>query len=729
LAQALSARLLFRITVVVQPIIAMKLFVLGMILPVLHATEHRTNPIRKVVTMLQSMQKKVMAEGEKEKEQYDKFMCYCKTSGSDLSTSIAAAEKKIGELGTDIPEAESKKATLEEEVKQAQADRESAKKAMAEATSIREKEATAFSSSSTDLKTNIAAIKKAVAALEKGMTGSFLQTQGAQVLKRLVSNTDMMEEDRQEVMAFLDQGAGYAPAGGQVTGILKTMGDEMDASLKAETAAETKAIKEYEELMAAKKAEVAALTKAIEEKLGRIGELAVSIAEMKNDLGDNEASLMEDKQFLADLQTGCATKTKEWEVIVATRAEELTALAETIKVLNDDDALELFKKTLPTPSLVQITMPGMEMRTRALSLIELAQKAGNRNPHMDFIAMALKGKKIGFEKVIAMIDDMVATLKKEQSDDESKKEYCALEFDNSDDKKKSLEKTIKDEEATITDVSEAIATFKDEISALKASISALDKSVADATAQRKDEHATYQELMATDSAAKEVLKFAENRLNKFYNPKLYVAPAKRELSAEDTIATGMGGTMAPTAPPAGIAGTGITVFAQLQARNIDKVAPPPPPETFGPYSKKTEESSGVMAMMALLIKDLEKEMTEATTTEKDSQADYEAMMKDSAEKRATDSKSLADKSSALADAEADLESHNSAKASAGKELMATLSYIASLHAECDWLLKYFDVRKVARDSEIDALGKAKAVLSGADYSLVQAKSHSFLSRA
>jgi predicted nucleic acid-binding Zn-ribbon protein len=203
--------------------------------------------------MLQSMQKKVMAEGAKEKDLYEKFMCYCKTSGNDLSTSIAAAEKKIGELGTDIPEAEAKKAALEEEVKQAQADRESAKKAMAEATSIREKEATAFSVSSTDLKTNIAAIKKAVAALEKGMAGSFLQTQGAQVLKRLVSNTDMMEEDRQEVMAFLSQGAGYAPAGGQVTGILKTMGDEMEASLKAETDAETKAIKEYEELMAAKK--------------------------------------------------------------------------------------------------------------------------------------------------------------------------------------------------------------------------------------------------------------------------------------------------------------------------------------------------------------------------------------------------------------------------------------------------------------------------------------------
>merc|ERR1719468_1104901 len=48
-------------------------------------------------------------------------------------------------------------------------------------------------------------------------------------------------------------------------------------------------------------------------------------------------------------------------------------------------------------------------------------------------------------------------------------------------------------------------------------------------------------------------------------------------------------------------------------------------------------------MMDLLIKDLDKEMTEAQTTEKDAQADYEQMMKDSAEKRAEDSKTLTDK--------------------------------------------------------------------------------------
>jgi len=56
--------------------------------------------------------------------------------------------------------------------------------------------------------------------------------------------------------------------------------------------------------------------------------------------------------------------------------------------------------------------------------------------------------------------------------------------------------------------------LKDEIKALAAGIKKLDKSVAEASEQRKQEHEEFTELMASDAAAKEILKFATNRLNK-----------------------------------------------------------------------------------------------------------------------------------------------------------------------------------------------------------------------
>merc|ERR1740127_410734 len=125
------------------------------------------------------------------------------------------------------------------------------------------------------------------------------------------------------------------------------MTDTMTADLASATASENGSIKALGELMAAKEKEVNSLTKAIEEKMVRLGKLQVDIVEMKEDLDDTGKALLEDKKFLADLDKNCALKTKEHEENMKLRSEELLALADTIKVLNDDDALELFKKTLP----------------------------------------------------------------------------------------------------------------------------------------------------------------------------------------------------------------------------------------------------------------------------------------------------------------------------------------------------------------------------------------------
>merc|ERR1719277_1277643 len=99
------------------------------------------NPIRKVVTMLQAMQKKITAEGEKEKELFEKFMCYCKHGDEALAKSIAEAETKIPAVTSDIEEGEAEAKQLKIDLKSHQTDRAAAKAAMAEATTIREKEA------------------------------------------------------------------------------------------------------------------------------------------------------------------------------------------------------------------------------------------------------------------------------------------------------------------------------------------------------------------------------------------------------------------------------------------------------------------------------------------------------------------------------------------------------------------------------------------------------------
>merc|ERR1719181_1379708 len=156
------------------------------------------------------------------------------------------------------------------------------------------------------------------------MSGSFLQTGAAQVLRNLVTaNNDMSDYEREELTSFLSEGNGYAPQSGQIVGILKQMTDRMNADLAEATKVENDAIKAFDELMVAKEKEVNALTQAIEDKMVRLGKLQVDVVEMKEDLDDTNKALFEDKKFLANMDKDCATKTAEHEENMKLRSQEL----------------------------------------------------------------------------------------------------------------------------------------------------------------------------------------------------------------------------------------------------------------------------------------------------------------------------------------------------------------------------------------------------------------------
>merc|ERR1719330_1380180 len=462
----------------------------------------------------------------------------------------------------------------------------------------------------------------------------------------------------------------------------------------------------------------------------RVGELSAEIAAMSNDIEDTAENLKADKKFAADLKQNCADKTGIHEKEKQLRAEEVLALSDTIKILNDDDALELFKSTLPSASasLLQVQESNRAVLDKASEVLSAARaRADSRGrPGLDLVLLALNGKKIGFGKILKMIDELVASLNVEQGVDDDKKGYCDEQLDQTEDKIKGLTNSIKDKNGAVEEASMEAGKLAEEIEALKAGIAALDKALAEATANRKAENAEFKELMTSNNAAKDLIHFAKNRLNKFYNPKLYKAPPKRQLSEGDQIFVNEGGDI-PTAAPGGIANTGIG-FVQLASRSQGEEAPPPPPATAAAYTKKSQESNGVIAMMDLLVKDLDKEMTEAEVEEKNAQQEYEQTVADSANKRRGDSKALTEKAAAKGELESLLEKLNTEVKDLGKESMGASKYLATLHGECDWLLQYYDVRKQARSDEIESLGNAKAVLSGADYSLVQraVTSHKFM---
>merc|ERR1719410_2508158 len=186
---------------------------------------------------------------------------------------------------------------------------------------------------------------------------------------------------------------GYMPKSGEVVGILRGMKENFDTDLADVEQKEADAQKIYTELMAAKTQEVKTLTASIEKKTARSGELEMDIVHMKDDLTSTEAALIEDKEFLKNLEKDCGSKKGEYEERVRLRNEELLAVHETIKILTDDDALDLFKKTLASSSFIQVRKRVEAIKQRVLSTLRDTAKAHGFRGKLDvrFLELVLSG--------------------------------------------------------------------------------------------------------------------------------------------------------------------------------------------------------------------------------------------------------------------------------------------------------------------------------------------------
>ncbi|CAE7946288.1 unnamed protein product [Symbiodinium sp. KB8] len=438
-------------------------------------------------------------------------------------------------------------------------------------------------------------------------------------------------EAKQKVTAFLS-GQSSAADPGYVVGMLSEIKDTAMEDIKVENETEDTSVEAYGEVKTAKKTEISSLLNQFERK------------------------------------KSCSQKASDWEARKAARAEEQLALKETIKILNDDKSLDLFRSR--SAALIQLSSSREKSRHDALSLISAAkEKDAGSHPELNFLALALSGKKADFGKVVDKIEGMVELLANESADDASKQAYCKKEFREVAAKSKSLDSKIKSLTASVKEKKSAIAKLAGDITALQAGVKSLDESVAKAGENRKAEHIEYQESMSSNSASLDLLTLARDRMNKVYNPTMV--------------------TETTTKSPYALS------FFQQTSRKVQQ----PPPTFEGAYEKKGEESNGVLKMIDTLSSDIEKEMAVAKTEEEDAQEDYQETIADAAKKREADMAFAASKAQDKADLEGDLNDDKKEKAGTTQESAAAAKYTSELHSECDWLLEHFDLREQARTEE------------------------------
>jgi len=426
-------------------------------------------------------------------------------------------------------------------------------------------------------------------------------------------------------------------------------------------------------------------------------------------LDDSTVELADTEKFMNQLESECASKSKEWDSRVAARNDEVAAISEAISILNDDDALDVFKKALPSALVQRDAVGFLQQKDAKASKLQKAEAllavaaSKNKSTQLSLLLFTVrsklhsraKGETESFGEVIKMIDDMVSLLGRHQKEDEKQRGWCTTEFDTSADEEHAAKTKLASVVATLDEQNDEVSTLMEEINTLNGEIQNLDKAVAEATEQRKEEHEDYINFIQMSEAALQLVEKAKNRMQKFYNPTLYKAAPKTERSMEQKIID---------------AGA----FAQV---SVHRVAPGEAPETFSGPVAKNSKSAGVIGLMDMILKELGNDMKDGENAEKNAQKDYSALMADSQETRKQDAKSLTDKEAAKAEVESKVITTHETRTQTVGDINLVASYTKDLHVSCDFIMQNFDLRKEARANEADSLKNAKAVLSGASFSL------------
>eukprot|EP00933_Yihiella_yeosuensis_P000620 TRINITY_DN100_c0_g1_i4.p1 TRINITY_DN100_c0_g1~~TRINITY_DN100_c0_g1_i4.p1 ORF type:complete len:700 (-),score=239.83 TRINITY_DN100_c0_g1_i4:43-2142(-) len=670
--------------------------------------EVQANPIRKVVNMLQKMYDKIEGEGEKEKELYDAFMCHCKSELDAFGAGKAKFEAAVPRLQAQVDQTKADLEKYSGEIDKLRLERGDSKASIEAAKVKREQGKDVFEKQNAEFEANIAAMNAAIPVLEKA-TG-FLQTKTMALaslsqdhldrVQQAVMNSNVASEaDKRLFSAFLaigtdEEDAENSPDSSSVKVLIEKTRDEEAKAEKELEDGEEEEVNIFLKLLNAKNTEIETLENSISMKIDKVGELKVELIELKGQLSDAQKALGKDFALVEQLAETCKAKTADWELRSKTRAEELLAVQETIKILNSDSALETFKKNLPSsPSLLQLGSGAHEQaRKQVLSLMNQISNHGksvskNSKFAADAILLAISSKGADYSKVMKMIDEMVVLLRKEQKDEDKKKGYCEETFFENQKNIKVLERKVKGFDEVVKAKTDAMATLAEDIKALTAGIKELDTSVTDATGQRQKEHEEYSEAVVGNGQAQELLRMAKKRMNQFYHP---------DVATLDKINV-------TTPPPA---------FYQVSVKVHDHHAAPPP-ETYGNF--KTSEGAGntIIHMLDGIIKEIDAENAEAKHEENTAQKNYEKFLADAKEKREADSQAVVDKEKAKAEAETQKINHATGARDTQKELSDVQMYDMEVHTDCDWMLKHYVERKEGRTTEQEGLVQAKEVLAGA----------------
>merc|ERR1719329_655304 len=626
------------------------------------------------------MLKQLGKEAEEDEEIYDAMACWCETNDKEKTKAIADAQTNLENLAVQIEELTARSGKLGVEIKNLEKEVQKNQAALDKAQEIRAKQQGEFNTEEKDLLGSISALKGALTVLQKHNGAAFLQLPAdhmkgvaASVKRAMDTHSDMLDgvlshSEKKAVASFLQaqpsSDGSYAPASGQIFGILSQMKETFETNLAATQKDENANQELFEEVKAAKDAELAAGRKQIDTKTVELATTDEKNAEAKQNVKDTKASLAADEEFLAMLKETCSRMDAEWEARQKTRSMEMEACSKALAVLTSDEAHDMFAKTF---NFMQTGSKSLSARrSQAASVLK-------RYPRLSMLANQVKLD--AFEKVKAAIQEMISALQKEKADEIKHKDFCVEEFNTN---QLATEKKTREKDELDTKIADLEQTIKDltaDLENLKAQIAEMAEQMKRAGEDREKENKDFQMTVADQRATQKLLNAALQILKGFYDKKN-------------------------------------TTFDKV---GLDQQpAGPPPPPGFKDYSKN-KQAGGVQGMIQSIIDDAKAMENEAIVDEENAQKAYEDFIKES--NASTEEKQLeaTNKKAEKAKADESLVESADARDAAIGELENLAEAKSALHQSCDFVMKNFEPRQSARDEEIQAMNQAIAILSGAKF--------------
>jgi len=723
-------------------------------------SDSKKSPIKRVVLLLEQMRNELQSEGTKEAEMYDQMVCWCETNEKEKGKAIGDAEGKTADLRAEMEARSAAKGELSTNIKAMKVQIAEDMASLKQATALREKEAAAFSDEEKSMMQAVTNLKNAVTVLSKHQSSSsLLQLDSPElasvraVLEDASLKYDMLQAGRarmgrlgaprkaaaallatgsqqeqgvnQAWASVLDvQGgsllpldlaqrmleraakasgssfvqdssknnpASYAPQSSAIFGILKTMKEEFEANLSQAQKDEMKASAEFQELSSSKSSQIAVAKEKLDGLEGQYADNGKALADAEEDYELTTGKRASDVEFLRNLRLTCQGLDKQWAERSATRGEEIKAVGEALAILTEDDNREHLAKTVTflQERSVSDSVANARTRSNAMSILRsaMAQPAfktddlmaawsqrsskGMGGARAQLATLAVSMQLDSFTKVKEMMDKMVADLKTEQEDEVKFQANCGVEF-NTNEKTTFTKKDEKEDlGAKIESLSKLIATLQEETAVAKQDIANSEVAIRKASETREKENSEYQTTIADQRATQAILDKALARLKVFYSKK---AAALLETSAS---------------------------------------AKQEPPVKFNKL-KSNAGSSGVMGLLSQIIEDSKALEKEAVAGESEAQATYESFVKDSNAVIADLSTAVTAKSKSSSASRVELEQAKADLNSTDEEIASLEQFRADLHQQCDFVVKNFSIRQAARLQEIEAIGRAKGILSGAD---------------